>query len=89
MQLLDPSEAQDLLSLMDVSDVVGAGYLPTDGQANPSDITLSLAKGARQAGARIIESCKALGVTREKGVISGVETGQGFITTGTVVACCG
>ena len=38
------------------------------GATCPSDITLSLAKGARQAGARIIESCKALGVTREKGV---------------------
>ena len=51
MQLLTPKEAQDLWPLMTVDDVVGAAFLPTDGQANPSDITLALAKGARNAGA--------------------------------------
>ena len=89
MQLLTPSEARELWPLMDVSDVVGAAYLPTDGQANPSDITLSLAKGARMAGARIIEDCAVLSVAREKGVITGVETQHGFIKTGIVIACCG
>ncbi|MDO6587603.1 FAD-dependent oxidoreductase [Salipiger sp. 1_MG-2023] len=89
MQLLTPLEAQSLWPLMDVSDVIGAAYLPTDGQANPSDITLSLAKGARMAGAQIIEDCKALSVTRENGVITGVQTAQGFIKTGIVIACCG
>ena len=33
-----------------VDDVVGAAFLPTDGQANPSDIAQALAKGARMAG---------------------------------------
>ena len=39
-----------LWPLMEVDDVVGAAFLPTDGQANPSDITQALAKGARMAG---------------------------------------
>ncbi|MGH6943485.1 MAG: NAD(P)/FAD-dependent oxidoreductase, partial [Geminicoccaceae bacterium] len=39
MHLLSPSEAKGLWPLMDVSDLVGAAFLPTDGQANPSDIT--------------------------------------------------
>ena len=43
MQLLTPQEAQDLWPLMDISDVVGAAFLPTDGQASPSDITQALA----------------------------------------------
>ncbi|EIE52066.1 FAD dependent oxidoreductase [Citreicella sp. 357] len=89
MQLLTPSEAQDLWPLMDVSDVIGAAYLPTDGQANPSDITLSLARGARMAGARIVEDCAVLSVAREKGVITGVHTSNGFIRAGIVIACCG
>ena len=38
-----------LWPLMQVDDVVGAAFLPTDGQASPSDITQALAKGARQA----------------------------------------
>ena len=57
MQLLTPTEAQDLWPLMDISDVVGAAFLPSDGQASPSDITQALARGARASGAKIIENC--------------------------------
>ena len=48
MHLLSPAEAKELWPLMDASDLVGAAFLPTDGQANPSDITQALARGARQ-----------------------------------------
>ncbi|MGR3802868.1 GcvT family protein [Marinibacterium profundimaris] len=89
MQLLSPSEAQELWPLMDVSDVIGAAFLPTDGQANPSDITLSLAKGARMAGALIVEETEVTGLSIEKGVITGVETAKGRIETPKVVVCCG
>lgn len=44
MQLLTPQEAFDLWPLMTTDDLVGAAFLPTDGQANPSDITQALAK---------------------------------------------
>jgi 4-methylaminobutanoate oxidase (formaldehyde-forming) len=54
MHLLSPSEARDVWPLMEVGDLVGAALLPTDGQANPSDITMALAKGARMAGVKII-----------------------------------
>ena len=47
MELLTPGEAKELWPPMDISDLVGAAFLPTDGQAAPSDITQSLAKGAR------------------------------------------
>jgi 4-methylaminobutanoate oxidase (formaldehyde-forming) len=89
MQLLTPKEAQELWPLMTIDDVVGAAYLPTDGQANPSDITQALAKGARMAGARIIEDTKVTSVDVEKGVIKGVETEKGRIDTPIVIACCG
>ena len=62
MHLLSGQEARELWPLMDVSDVVGAAFLPTDGQANPSDITLSLAKGARMHGAAIFEDVKVTGI---------------------------
>ncbi len=89
MQLLTPKEAQNLWPLMRVDDVVGAAFLPTDGQANPSDITQSLAKGARMAGARIFEDTKALSVGVENGIITGVETEGGLIECQVVIACCG
>ncbi|MCB1492669.1 MAG: GcvT family protein, partial [Rhodobiaceae bacterium] len=89
MQLLTPKEAQDLWPLMTVDDVVGAAFLPTDGQANPSDITQALARGARMAGAKIVEDCAVLSVETEAGKITGVTTSAGTIATDTVVCCAG
>ena len=53
MQLMSAKEAQNLWPLMQVDDVVGAAFLPTDGQASPSDIAAALAKGARMKGVTI------------------------------------
>ncbi|MEQ9673097.1 MAG: FAD-dependent oxidoreductase [Roseovarius indicus] len=89
MQLLTPSEAKELWPLMTTDDLVGAAYMPTDGQANPSDITLSLAKGARQAGATIIEDTKVTQIELEDGVIKGVTTEKGFIECEKVILCGG
>jgi len=89
MALLSPKEAQDLWPLMRVDDVIGAAFLPTDGQANPSDITQSLARGARMKGALILEDVKVLSVEVEKGVIRGVETTRGHIAAPVVIACAG
>ncbi|MCA0907320.1 FAD-dependent oxidoreductase [Ruegeria marisrubri] len=89
MQLLTPSEAQELWPLMDVSDVIGAAYLPTDGQANPSDITQALAKGARMAGAKIFEDTKVTDIEIEDGKIRAVITEQGRIECEKVICCAG
>ncbi|WP_020593581.1 GcvT family protein [Kiloniella laminariae] len=89
MQLLTPKEAQDLWPMMNVDDVVGAAFLPTDGQANPSDITLSLAKGARMKGVTIMEDTEVLEVLVEDGKITGVLTNKGRIACEKVVNCCG
>lgn len=89
MQLLTPKEALELWPLMTIDDVVGAAFLPTDGQANPSDITQSLAKGARMAGARIIEDTKVTSIEVEKGKIKAVITDQGRIECEVVICCAG
>ncbi|MCE3249511.1 MAG: mlr 4, partial [Geminicoccaceae bacterium] len=74
MHLLSPAEARDLWPPMDASDLVGAAFLPTDGQANPSDITQALAKGARQQGATILEDCAVTGFRSAGGRVTGVVT---------------
>ncbi|MDF3415479.1 GcvT family protein [Sulfitobacter sp. M57] len=89
MQLLTPQEAQDLWPLMDIGDVVGAAFLPTDGQASPSDITQALAKGARAKGAQLLENTPVTEILTEKGKIVGVRTPQGDITCEKLVLCCG
>jgi len=89
MALLDPREAQDLWPVMDVSDVVGAAFLPSDGQASPSDITQSLAKGARMHGVRIFEGVRVTGITVKEGAVEAVQTDQGQIICEKLVNCAG
>ena len=89
MHLLTPAEAKELWPLMDISDLAGAAFLPTDGQANPADIAQALAKGARQAGATIVEDCPVTGITVERGRAAGVETAEGPIQAEVVVNCAG
>ncbi|MEO0753015.1 MAG: FAD-dependent oxidoreductase [Pseudomonadota bacterium] len=89
MQLLTPQEAQDLWPLMDISDVVGAAFLPTDGQASPSDITQALAKGARMQGAQLIESTQVREILIENGRVTGIKTDAGDMACETLVLCCG
>ena len=89
MHLLTPTEAQEMWPLMQVDDVVGAAFLPTDGQANPSDITMALARGARMAGATILEDTEVLGIEVVDGVIKAVVTNNGRIGCETVVCCAG
>ncbi len=89
MHLLTPKEAQDLWPLMQIGDLVGAAFLPTDGQANPSDITLSLAKGARMHGAKIFEDTPVASIETTNGRATAVITAQGRIATEAVIVCCG
>ena len=89
MHLLTPKEAQDLWPLMTIEDLVGAAYLPTDGQANPSDITQSLARGARMSGVKILEDTSVTRILIEDGRVKGVETPEGTIECEKVVLCAG
>ncbi|MDD2704443.1 MAG: FAD-dependent oxidoreductase [Acidocella sp.] len=89
MHLLTPSEAQKLWPLMNVGDVIGAAFLPTDGQASPSDITQSLAKGARMHGARLIEDVEVTGIEVVRGRAVAVQTARGRVACEVVVNCAG
>ena len=89
MQLLTPREAQDLWPLMEIHDLVGAAYLPTDGQASPSDITQALAKGARAGGGVIVEHSPVTEILTEGGKLTGVRTARGDVQCEKLVLCCG
>ncbi len=89
MHLLTPHEARKLWPVMDIDDVVGAAFLPTDGQANPADIAQALAKGARAGGVRIIEDCPVTGIQIVNARLAGVATPRGTIASDIVVNCGG
>jgi len=89
MHILAPAEAKKLWPPMVIGDVVGAAFLPTDGQANPADITQALAKGARAAGVRIVEDCRVTAIKTKNGRAIGVSTTAGDVTADVVVNCAG
>ncbi|MFV2039757.1 MAG: FAD-dependent oxidoreductase, partial [Acidimicrobiales bacterium] len=89
MHLLTPREAHDLWPLMEIDDVVGAAFLPTDGSANPVDLTQALARGARSHGAKIIEQCSVIDIEIKAGRVAAVVTSHGRIECEVVVNCCG
>jgi len=49
---ISPAEVKALYPHLEVSDVLGAVHLPLDGQCDPANIAMALAKGARQRGVR-------------------------------------
>src|SRR3954453_14529418 len=52
---ISPGEVKELFPLARTDDVLAGFYVPDDGRANPVDVTMSLARGARLKGARIVE----------------------------------
>ena len=88
-EILTPEAAHEHYPLMEVDDLVGAMWLPGDGKANPTDLTLALAKGARQRGARVVEHVRVTEVLVEGGGVIGVRTDHGDIGAEIVVNCAG
>jgi len=89
MHLISPDEVKRMWPLMDTSDLIGASWLPTDGQASPSDITQSLAKGARMRGVRIAEGVRVTGFEQTGDRITAVRTTDGTVACDVVVNCAG
>ena len=73
---ISPTEVKQMYPHLNVSDVVGAVHLPLDGQCDPANIAMALAKGARQMGASIIEGVKVTAVHKKDGRVTGVSAIQ-------------
>ena len=86
---ISASQVAELWPLARIDDVLAGFYIPADGRVNPVDVTMSLAKGARQQGARIIEGVPATGFLTKAGAVTGVRTALGDIEAEYVVNCAG
>ena len=86
---ISAGQVKELFPLARVDDVLAGFYVEGDGRADPVDVTMALAKGARLAGATIVEGVAVTGVTRRRGVVTGVSTASGDIEAQYVVNCAG
>lgn len=84
---LDDAKAQ--APLLNTDDLVAAYLIPSDGMTNPTDTTQALAKGARNGGAKIIETIQVSEILTENGRATGAITDQGRIDADVVVVCAG
>ncbi|HEY6133302.1 MAG TPA: FAD-dependent oxidoreductase [Rubrivivax sp.] len=89
VEVITPKEAGDLYPVMRTDDLQGALWIPGDGKANPADLTMSLAKGARKRGAKLVEGVEVTGVIVENGRVAGVTTTQGEVRCEELINCAG
>jgi heterotetrameric sarcosine oxidase gamma subunit len=92
-EFVSPEEAGRIAPILRTDDLAGAVHIPGDGKVNPTDLTQSLAKGARMRGTRIVEHVKVTAVEIAEGRVIAVQwrtaEGEGRIECATLVNCAG
>ncbi len=86
---VDPKEAAKMVPVLNVDDVLGCTFCPTDGIASPADVTVGYAAAARRLGARLKEGVEVTDIDLAAGRVVGVRTSAGEIATRVVVNCAG
>jgi 4-methylaminobutanoate oxidase (formaldehyde-forming) len=91
---ISEAEVQQRYPHLNTAGMTGAVYLGKDGQGDPANIALAMAKGARMRGAVIAERTAVTGVTRQGDRVTGVdwraEDGRtGHLKADHVVNCAG
>ncbi|MBL0290280.1 MAG: FAD-dependent oxidoreductase [Betaproteobacteria bacterium] len=88
-----PADAARYAPILRTDDLVGAVWIPGDGKVNPTDLTQSLARGARNGGAVIAEGIRVTGVDVVEGRVAGIrwrsDDGEGAIRCESIVNCAG
>ena len=90
---ISPKEVKDRYEHLNIDGVTAGVYLPLDGQGDPSNIALALAKGARQNGAQVIERTAVTKINRDARRVVSVDwandTETGQIACDMIVNCGG
>jgi sarcosine oxidase subunit beta len=86
---ISADEAARINPVLNVIDVLGCTFCPSDGLASPADMTQGYAHAARRHGARLLEGVEVTGIEVLGGRIAGVRTSEGRISTGAVFICAG
>ena len=83
------AEAKDLAPILDVYDVLGGTFCPSDGIASPADVTAGYAAAARRHSARLKEGVSVSGIEICRGRVCAVTTTAGRIAAPLVFNCAG
>src|SRR6516165_7235249 len=89
MEIVSAGEAQELFPPMSTDGVLAAAFIPDDGYLDPSQLTFSLADGARRLGAQLEPRTRVTGIELPRGCVSAVETDRGRVECEVVVNAAG
>jgi 4-methylaminobutanoate oxidase (formaldehyde-forming) len=89
LQVITAEEAHGLFPLIDPMGVLGAAFIPSDGQVDPASLCQAIASGARKQGVKIVQNTRVLDATIVDGRITEVHTGEGVYQAETVVLAAG
>ncbi len=89
MSVLTPTATRDVLPMLNVDDVLAAGYLPGDGFLRPEALTRALAAGAGSLGVHLATGTRVIGIELDRGRVSAVVTDRGRIATDVAVTAAG
>ena len=83
-EFLTPDQIKELVPSMDVSPgtrypILGASLQRRGGTARHDALAWGFARAADSVGVDIIQNCEVVGIRREGGAVTGVETSRGFI----------
>ncbi|WP_372571129.1 FAD-dependent oxidoreductase [Ruegeria jejuensis] len=81
IELVGPEKVAELHPFYNLEGVLGALHTPDDGHVDPSGVTMAMAAGARQLGAKIIRQCRATNITQ-------AENGEWVVETEKGAICC-
>jgi glycine/D-amino acid oxidase-like deaminating enzyme len=91
--LISPQEAGERYPLMRTDDLLGAIWLPGNGKANPANLCMSQAIGARMQGVRFEEDIEVIAVETKQGQNTGIRARRAGeemqISSETLVNCAG
>ena len=86
---ISPAQVKELFPLIDLDGVIGACFMPSDGQVDPSQLAYAMASGARRGGAKIATNTRLLSISTVNNRITGIETDKGFIECEILINCGG
>ncbi|MGR3290228.1 MAG: GcvT family protein, partial [Paracoccaceae bacterium] len=93
VEVISPAEVKARYEHLNIDGVLIGTFVAKDGQADPANVALAMAKGARNMGARLLERVRVSAIRRDGRRVQGVEWQHGgehgFTAADHVVNCAG
>ena len=89
VHLLDPAGVSRLAPELRADDIIGGSFCATDGFVDPHSVMTGFMLKAMERGVQLLRDTEVTGIKVDGAGVCGVETGQGLISSRTVVNACG